>query len=64
MSTHNIQLHDKIRKFSLIFVFWSYPKNFAGTQKPVGITHGTCASSIRAIEVPMYIVDKRTLILS
>ena len=23
MSTHNIQFHDKIRKFSEIFVFWS-----------------------------------------
>ena len=33
MSTHNLQFHDKIRKFPQIFVFLSYRKNFVGTQK-------------------------------
>ena len=31
MSTHNIQFHDKIRKFPQIFVFMSYRKNFVWT---------------------------------
>ena len=39
MSTHNIQFHDKIRKFPLVFVFLSYRKNFVGTQKRVRINH-------------------------
>ena len=33
MSTHNKQLHDKIRKNPKIFVFLSYWKNFVGTEK-------------------------------
>ena len=33
ISTHNIQFHDKIRKFLKTFVFLSYQKNFLGTQK-------------------------------
>ena len=33
MCTHNIQLHDKIRKFPLIIVVLSYGKNFEGTSK-------------------------------
>ena len=33
MSTHNIQFHDNIGKFSYIFVSLSYWKNFVGTQK-------------------------------
>ena len=32
MSTHNIQFRDKIRKFPLVFVFWSFWKNFVVTQ--------------------------------
>ena len=32
-STHNIQLHNKIRKFPTIFVFLSFRKNSVGTQK-------------------------------
>ena len=40
MSSHNIQFHDKIGKFPEIFVFWSYKKNFVGTQKRVRISHG------------------------
>ena len=33
MSSHNVQFHDKIRKFPEIFVFLSYRRNFKGTQK-------------------------------
>ena len=51
MSTHNIQYHDKIRKFLLVFVFLSYRKNFKGTQKRVRINHGKRAIGVRAIEV-------------
>ena len=40
MSTHNIQLHDKIRKFPCIFVLLSYRKNFVGTQKLIQISYG------------------------
>ena len=50
MSTHNIQFHDKIRKFSLIFGFWSYQKNFIGTQKQIRISHGKRAICVRSIE--------------
>ena len=32
MSTHNIQFHDKVRKFRYIFVFLNNRKNFVGTQ--------------------------------
>ena len=51
MSTHNIQLHDKIRKFPLTCDFWNYRKNFVGTQKQVRISHGKRAIGVRAIEV-------------
>ena len=51
MRTHNIQFHDKIRKFPLKFVFLSYWKNFVGTQKLVRISHGKRAIGVRAIEV-------------
>ena len=53
MSTHNIQFHDKIRQFPLLFVFLSYMyrKNFVGTQKLVRISHGKRAIGVRAIEV-------------
>ena len=47
MSIHNIQFHDKIRKF----VYLSYWKNFLGTQKRVRISHGKRAIGVRAIEV-------------
>ena len=40
MSTHNLQFHDKIRKFSEIIVFWRCRKNFIGIQKFVRISHG------------------------
>ena len=33
MRTHNIQLHDKIRIFPEIVVFWIYRKNFIWIQK-------------------------------
>ena len=33
MSAHNIQFHDKIRKFPYVFVFLSYRKNFLRTHK-------------------------------
>ena len=49
MSTHNIQIHDKRRKFPKIFVFWSYWKNLVGTQKQVRISHGNRAISVRAM---------------
>ena len=55
MSTHNIQFHDKIRKFPKIFVFLSYWKNFVGTQKRVRISHGKRAIGVRVIEVRLYI---------
>ena len=32
MNTHNIQFHDKLRKFPSIFVFLSYRKNSVGTK--------------------------------
>ena len=54
MSTHNIQFHDKIRKFPLIFVFLSYRKNFVGTKKRVRISHGKRAIGVRVIEVRLY----------
>ena len=54
MSTHNIQLHDKIRKFPQIFVLLSYRKNFVGTQKQVWISHGKLAIGVRATEVWLY----------
>ena len=54
MSIHNIQFHDKIRKFPLVFVFLSYQKNFVGTQKRVQISHGKRAIGVRAIEFRLY----------
>ena len=45
MSTHNIQSHNKMRKFLTIFVFLSYRKNSVETQNWVRISHGK-----RAIE--------------
>ena len=51
MSTYNIQFHDKLRKFSLIFVFLSYWKNFVGILKRVIISHGKRAIRVRTIEV-------------
>ena len=50
MNTHNIQFHDKIRNFPLIFVFLSYRKKFVGTKKRVRISHGKRAIGVRAIE--------------
>ena len=55
MSTHNIQFHDKIRKFPLVIVFLSYRKNFKGTQKRVRINHGKRAIGVRVIEVRLYV---------
>ena len=56
MSTHNIQFHGKIRNFPQLFVFLSYRKNFVGTQKRVGISHGKQAICVLAIDVPVYVV--------
>ena len=56
MSTHNIQFHDKIRTFPLIFVFLGYRKNFVGTQKQVRISHGKRAISVQAIEVRLWYI--------
>ena len=39
LSTRNIQFLDKTRKFPKLFVFLSYRKNLAGTQKQVLISH-------------------------
>ena len=58
MTTHNIQFHDKIRKFPLVFVFLSYRKNFVGTQKRVRINHGKRAIGVRAVEVRLDISRK------
>ena len=66
MSTHNIQFHDKIRKFPLVFVFLSYRKNFVGTQKRVRINYGKRAIGVRVIEVRPYrlkIVNKKGRIM-
>ena len=60
MSKHNIQFHDKIRKFLEILVFLSYRKNFVGTQKRVRISHGKRAIGVRAIEVRLYIMSPGT----
>ena len=54
MSTHNIQFHDKMRKFPLIFVFLSYRKNFVGTQKRARIIEGKRAIGVLVIEVSLY----------
>ena len=51
MSIHNMQFHDKIRKFPLIFVFLSYQNYFVGTQKRVRISHGKQVISVQATEV-------------
>ena len=57
MSTHNIQLYKKRRKFPYFFfffvvvVFSSYRKNFVGTKQRVRISHGKRAIGVRAIEV-------------
>ena len=50
MSTHNIQFHDKMRKFPYIFVFLSCRKNFIGTQKRVRMSHGKRAIGVGAID--------------
>ena len=54
MNTHNIQFHDKMRKFPKIFVSLSCQKNFIGNQKRVRISHGKRAIGVRAIEVLLY----------
>ena len=54
MSTHNIQFHDKIRKFLKYLFCLSYRKNFVGTQKQVQISHGKQAIGVQAIEVRLY----------
>ena len=64
MSTHNIQLHDKIRKFPLIFVSLSNRWNFVGTQKRVRITHGKQDICDRAIDVRLYIIIREPLLMS
>ena len=51
MSTHNIQFHNKIRKFLKMFVFLSYQKNFIGTQKQVQIIQNKRAIGVRVIKV-------------
>ena len=69
MSTRNIQLHDKIRKFHktkirkyffffffFFFYLLSYVENFVGTRKQVRIIHGKQAIGVRAIEVRLYIL--------
>ena len=55
MSTHNLQFHDKIRKFPLILVFLSYRKNFLGTQKRIWIIQGKQAIGVRVIKVLLYL---------
>ena len=54
MSTYNIQFYDKERKLPKNICFWSYRKNFVGTQKQVRISHGKRAIGVRAIEVRLY----------
>ena len=64
MSTHNIQFHDEIRKFSKIFFFLNYRKNFVGTQKRVRISHGKRGIRVRAIEVRLYALDPNVCYLT
>ena len=56
LSTHldKIQSNKKSIEFSWIFVFFSYKKNFQGTQKRVRISHGKRAICARIIEVLLY----------
>ena len=62
MSTHNIQFHDKIRKFPKIFVFLSQWKHFVGTLKWVRISHGKRAIGVRAVEIRLYfLIVKETI---
>ena len=51
MSIHNIHCHDEIKKNPEIFVFWSFRKNFVGTQKEVRMSHDKRAIRVRVIEV-------------
>ena len=39
-----------------VYVFWTYRKNFIGTQKRVQMIHGKRAIGVRAIEVLLYLV--------
>ena len=55
MNTHNIQFHDKIRKFSLIFLLLAIRRILWGLKKRVRISHGKRAISVQAIEVPLYL---------
>ena len=50
MSTHDIQVHDKIRKVPKIFVFLTEESS-----KRVRINLGKRAIGVRAIEVRLYI---------
>ena len=52
MRTLNIQFHDKMTKFPVIFALL---EKFLGTQKRVRISHGKRAIGVRAIEVRLYI---------
>ena len=55
MSTHNIQFHDNVRKFPLIFCFLELSEEFRrDSKKQVRINHGKCAIGVRAVEVRMY----------
>ena len=50
---HTISWSNK--KTPYVFVFWSYRKNFVGTQKHVRISHGKRAIGVRAIAVQLYL---------
>ena len=58
MRTHNIhvQFHDKIISLYMYFCFWSYLKNYVGTQKQVRISHGERTFGVLAIKVWLYYI--------
>ena len=55
MSIHNIQCHDKIRKFSLNICFLELAKEFRRDSKmSSNYSHGKRAIGVRAIGVRLY----------
>ena len=45
--------------YNFIYVFWTYRKNFIGTQKRVRMIHGKRAIGVRVIEVLPYMLSKQ-----
>ena len=53
---HTISRKNKFKKKSLYICFWSYRKNFLGTQKRNRISHGKGIIGVRVIEALLYFV--------